>query len=132
MVGMPRPLSLSCEWVDIYIWYKLYCSSKGSRRPISLTRTRTQYHARSEYHTQLACRDEFRQNIRSRSWSVFLFLLYTSYIYIYSHTATFQLLDKPWSQVSSLLPPAPGSCVPFLSRIGFSTPAARRFFIECC
>ena len=28
------------------------------------------------------------------------------YIYIYFlHTSTFQLLDKPWSQVSSLLPP---------------------------
>ena len=43
---------------------------------------------------------------------------------------TFQLLDKPWSQVSSLLPP--GSCLQLLSRIGFSNPTARRFFIECC
>ena len=47
-----------------------------------------------------------------------------------SHTSTFQLLDKPWSQVSSLLPP--GSCLQFLSRIGFSNPTARRLFIECC
>ena len=45
---------------------------------------------------------------------VFFFFLYTS---------TFQLLlDKPWSQVSSLLPP--GSCLQFLSRIGFSNPTA--------
>ena len=36
----------------------------------------------------------------------------------FSHTFTFQVLDKPWSQVSSLLPP--GSCLQFLSRIGFS------------
>ena len=35
------------------------------------------------------------------------------------------LLDKPWSQVSSLLPP--GTCLLFLSRIGLSIPAARRF-----
>ena len=35
-----------------------------------------------------------------------------------SHTSTFQLLDKPWSQVSSLLPP--DSCLQVLSRIGFS------------
>ena len=36
------------------------------------------------------------------------------------------LLDKPWSQVSSLVPP--GTYVPsFLSRIGFSVPIARRF-----
>ena len=36
------------------------------------------------------------------------------------------LLDKPWSQVvSSLLPP--GTCLQFLSRIGFSIPTARRF-----
>ena len=38
--------------------------------------------------------------------------------------------QKPWSQVSFLLPP--GSCLQFLSRIGFSSPTARRFFIECC
>ena len=35
------------------------------------------------------------------------------------------LLGKPWSQVSSLL--APGTCLQFLSRIGFSIPTARRF-----
>ena len=46
------------------------------------------------------------------------------------HTSTFQLLDEPWSQVSSLLPPA--SCLQFLLRIGFSSPTARRFFVECC
>ena len=34
------------------------------------------------------------------------------------------LLDKPWSQVSSLLPPA--TCLCFLLRIGFSIPTARR------
>ena len=34
------------------------------------------------------------------------------------------LLDKPWSQVSCLLPP--GTCLQFLSRIGFSIPTARR------
>ena len=43
---------------------------------------------------------------------------------------TFHLLDKPWSQVSPLLPP--GSCLKFLSRIGFSNPNARRYVIECC
>ena len=46
------------------------------------------------------------------------------------HISTLQLLDKPSSQVSFLLPP--GSCIQFLSRIGFSNPTARRFFIECC
>ena len=35
------------------------------------------------------------------------------------------LLDKPWSQVSSLLPP--GTYLQFLSRIGLSIPTARRF-----
>ena len=35
------------------------------------------------------------------------------------------LLDKSLSQVSSLFPP--GTCLQFLSRIGFSIPAARRF-----
>ena len=42
-------------------------------------------------------------------------------IYIFSQTSTFQLLDnKPWSQLSSLLPP--GSCLQFLSRIGSAIP----------
>ena len=50
------------------------------------------------------------------------------FIFFFSHI-TFQLLDKPWSQVSSLLPP--GSCLEILSRIGFN-PTARRFYIECC
>ena len=43
-------------------------------------------------------------------------------LFFFFHTR----LDKPWSQVSSLLPP--GSCLQF----GFSNPAARRFFVECC
>ena len=53
-----------------------------------------------------------------------------SFFLLFFHTSTFQLLDKPWSQVSSLLPP--GSCLPFLSRIGFNDPTARRFLLECC
>ena len=53
----------------------------------------------------------------------------TFFFFFFSHF-TFQLLDKPWSQVSSLLPP--GACLQFLSRLltGFSNPAARRFFIS--
>ena len=35
------------------------------------------------------------------------------------------LLDKPWSKVSSILPP--GTCIQFFSRIGFSIPTARRY-----
>ena len=52
------------------------------------------------------------------------------FFFFFSHTFNFQSLDKPWSQVSSLLPP--GSCLQFLSRIGISNPTARRFFIQCC
>ena len=44
--------------------------------------------------------------------------------------STFHLLDKPRSEVSSLLPP--DSCLHFFSRIGFSNLTARRFLIECC
>ena len=43
------------------------------------------------------------------------------HFFFFSHF-TFQLLDKPWSQVSSLLPP--GSCLQFLSPTGFSNPTA--------
>ena len=50
------------------------------------------------------------------------------FFFSFSHTPTFQLLDKPWSlSVVPSLPP--GSCLQFLSRIG-SNPTARRFFIE--
>ena len=57
----------------------------------------------------------------------------TSLVFFFSfffflHTSTLQVLDKPWSQVSPL--PPPGSCLQFLSRIGFSNPTARRYFIE--
>ena len=55
------------------------------------------------------------------------------YIYIYiffSRTSTFQLLDKPWSQVSSFSPPV--LALRFLSHIGFGDLTARRFFVECC
>ena len=38
-----------------------------------------------------------------------------SFILFFSHASTFQLLDKPWSQVSSVLPP--GSRLKFLSRV---------------
>ena len=40
------------------------------------------------------------------------------------------LLDKLWSQVSSL--PPPGTCIQFLSRIGFSIHHCSSIFIECC
>ena len=52
----------------------------------------------------------------------------TVYFFFFFHTLL--LLDKPWSQVSSLL--CPGTCLHFLSRIGFSNPTARRSYIECC
>ena len=51
--------------------------------------------------------------------------LCTTFFFFAHFYYTFQFLDKPWSQVSSLLPP--GSCLQFLSRIGFSNPTARRF-----
>ena len=62
--------------------------------------------------------------------------MFFSFIYFFYHHFYFpaqlgggftlrDLLDKPWSQVSSLLPP--GTCLQSLSRIGFSTPTARRF-----
>ena len=47
------------------------------------------------------------------------------FVNLFSHTSTFQLLGKPWSQVSSRLPP--GSCLQFLSCIVFSNPTARHF-----
>ena len=61
---------------------------------------------------------------RARLFFLFLFLFF-AHLYFPAEL----LLDKPWSQVSSLLPA--GSCLQFLSRIGFSNPTARRIFIEC-
>ena len=46
---------------------------------------------------------------------VYGLLVLVVHFFFYPRTSTFQLLDKPWSQVSSLLPP--GSCLQYLSRI---------------
>ena len=51
--------------------------------------------------------------------------IYT-YIYLLFRTSTFQLLGRPLSQVSSLLPPV--LAFQFFSRTGLSNPTARRFF----
>ena len=56
------------------------------------------------------------------------FALY--FFFFFSRTSIFQLMDKPWSHVSSLLPLV--LAFNFLSRIGFSNPTARRCPIECC
>ena len=58
-------------------------------------------------------------NLKSEIWVIFSFSSF------FPHISTFHLLDKPWSQVSSLL--HPGSCLQFLSRREFSNPTARRF-----
>ena len=50
-------------------------------------------------------------------------------MFCFLHTSTFQLLHRPWSQVSSVLPP--GSGLPILWRTRFSNPTARRFSTEC-
>ena len=60
--------------------------------------------------------------------AIFVVLLFLRFFFFFLFsfrlTFTFQLLDKLWSQVSSLLPP--GMCLQFLSRIGLSIPTARR------
>ena len=70
-----------------------------------------------------------RRTPRAKKNIFFFFSSFFLFFFLF-HTSTFQLLDRPWSQVSSLL--APGSCLQFLPRIGFSNPTARRFFIEFC
>ena len=65
----------------------------------------------------------YTRGARSRRWCG-LYIFFT-HIYFPAYGQ-----DKPWSQVSSLLPP--GSCLQFLSPIGFRNPTARPFFIECC
>ena len=67
--------------------------------------------------------------IYSRSSTGERLLVCLFFFFFFQHTSTFQLLDKPWSQVPTLL--LPGSCLKFLARIGFSNPTARRLFIEC-
>ena len=66
---------------------------------------------------------------RSRIQKPFLNLLFFHHFFFPAQLVgvfTFSdLLDKRWSQVSSLL--APGTCIQFLSRIGFRIPTASRF-----
>ena len=47
-----------------------------------------------------------------------------TFFFFFVSLLLFQLLDKLWSQVSSL--PPPGTRLQFLSRMGFSIPTARR------
>ena len=69
--------------------------------------------------------------VLEKSWCTSIISLSFFFFLLLLTLLLFQLLDKPWSQVSSLLPP--GSCLTiFITRIGFSNPTARRFFIECC
>ena len=58
-----------------------------------------------------------------RSLKTFSFAPERQYTCFFCPNLTFQLLDKLWSQV---LPLPPGTCLQFLSRIGFSIPTARR------
>ena len=77
-----------------------------------------------------------RENAKSTARLLKIVISYVSFLFFFSHHFFFpaqlvggftlsDLLDKPWSQVSSLLPP--DTCLQFLSRIGFSIPTARRF-----
>ena len=70
--------------------------------------------------------------VSSRFYFYFIFFLilgnhfyFPAQLVLVGYFTLSDLLDKPWSQVSSLLPP--GTCLQFLSRIGFSIPTARRF-----
>ena len=66
--------------------------------------------------------DSVVEKIRKRRSSYeYMYILFLFHTFLLSSFWT-----KPWSQVSSLLPP--GSCFQFLSRIGFSNPTARQFF----
>ena len=50
-----------------------------------------------------------------------------SFFLLFSHFSTFQLLDKPWSQVSPLPPPRFLPSI-FIAHSRYSNPTARRFF----
>ena len=54
-------------------------------------------------------------------------------IFLFSFFAHF-LLSSCWTSLGHKCRPLfpPGSCLQFLSRMGFSNPTARGFFIECC
>ena len=72
--------------------------------------------------TDLICTyADFRVHFYMFWWRMFdllsfsLMSMHTRYIYFFWHTSTFQLLDKPWAQASSLL--RPGSCLHFFYRV---------------
>ena len=113
--------SLSCFSVLVDLYFEVYFYLLRSLPALKKGRDGARYIETSP------CDEPDRQLLRIArtplAWYTFFFLFF------FLHTSTFQLLDKPWSQVSSLLPP--GSYLQFLSRIGFSNPTARRFFIEC-
>ena len=67
-------------------------------------------HTRSQYSHAGRIRSLIDDLRRSGQTRPLVKIICMAYIYIL-HTFTFQLLDKPWSQVSSLL--LPGSCLQF-------------------
>ena len=82
-------------------------------------------HAQNEDEKHLNSNHSTKRNIHGQIRAICTQNSGRPVFFFFSHTSTFQLLDKPWSQVSSLLPP--GSCLQLLSRIGFSNPTDRRF-----
>ena len=110
------------ELIALGGWVPLLCACWRCRVPIGSTDVVLRFflHEPDREDNQMK-----KANRRVHAYIFFFFLLF-----FFPHTLTFQLLDKPWQQVSSLLPP--GSCLQFLSRTGFSNPTARRFLIECC
>ena len=59
---------------------------------------------------------------------IYLFI----YLLFFWRAFTFQLLVKSRGHGCRPFLPPSDSCLQFLSRIGFSNPTARRFFVECC
>ena len=71
------------------------------------------------------------QTMKRSIQQLFYFVYFHHHFYFPAQLVDFtlsDLLDKPWSQASSLLPP--GTFLLFLSRIGFSIPTTRRFSLN--
>ena len=60
-----------------------------------------------------------------------IFVGFVPFCFCFFHSFAFQLLDIVQAVVTGVVPSSPRFLPSILSRIGFSNPTARRFFIEC-
>ena len=76
-------------------------------------------------HSRLLIEGLYEYRVPGIHYAGIAFGFFFFFLFFFVSLSLFQILDELWPQVSPLFPPGT-TCLQFLSRIGFSVPAARR------